>query len=154
MPSFRRRRKYAYKRRYRTYKRRSFARRRSYRVYRPRAARYGSRTARKVGALYKAVKMRSVYRPSRYVAVKRRTYRRSKSKRSFTSPAINRKARAAKAALKRSGFSEAEASAAVDTAAAVLQQEISTIAMGPQDLSFPIKRGPGVDVLFEGDDDV
>jgi len=98
--------------------------------------------------------MRSVYRPSRYVAVRRRKYKGAKGRVSSAAASVNRKTRTAKAALKRSGFSEAEASAAVESAAAVLQQDLSTIAMGPQDLSFPIKRGPGQSVLFEGDDDV
>ena len=151
MPRFIRRK---YGKRYRHYKRRSYNRRPYYRSYRRRATRYGTRTARKVGALYKAVKMRSVYRPSRYVAVRRRNYKGSKGRLPATTASINRKARSAKAALKRQGFSEAEASAAVNTAAAVLQQEISTIAMGPQDLDFPVKRQAGVPVLFEGDDDV
>lgn len=119
MPRFYRKKKYA-RRPYRTYKRRSYGRRwRS----RGRSYAWGNRTARKVGALYKAVKMRAVYRPSRYVAVKRRY---SKSRvpygRSYTKLSSSRQkaivSREARAALKKAGFNPQVAAAAVAAAVA------------------------------------
>jgi len=118
MPGFRRyRRKYA-RRSYRTYKRRSYGRR-----WRSRGRSYpwGNRTARKVGALYKAVKMRPVYRPSRYVAVKARSRSRAPYGKSFTRLSDSRQkaivSREARAALKKAGFKPREAAAAVAAAA-------------------------------------
>jgi len=117
MPRSYRKKKYA-RRPYRTYKRRSYGRRwRS----RGRSYAWGNRTARKVGALYKAVKMRAVYRPSRYVAVKRRY---SKSRvpygKSYTNLSQSRQkaivSREARASLKKAGFHPKVAAAAVAAA--------------------------------------